>query len=347
MGCCSASTRSPATAGTSSWRLSRDTRRAGERHRHRSPPRARAWRSTDRSSGAFAEAPSARLASSSPCTPRSRCRPGLRGPAGFEWAFDTTIGCGSCNRGRSRPAGPRGHGPDPRPGAGLRDLPGSAATAGSRPLGGRPSAGVIGALHVTSAVGATPTGLLARCHAVGGRVVADLELFGIVPGAACAEPSTRCRGTPPVAAWRVGRLRSALAGVADDLTAGVDRDLQATATSASSVMRARSSPLTPCRARRRCTATRCSPACSCQPRATAQVSRRWPWTPCAADVPRPGRRRGHRQGARRARSDPSPPWALRSRSPTAGSTAWWHRIPWAVPSGAVRRCGCAAAGCRS
>lgn len=64
---------------------------------------------------------------------------------------------------------------------------------------------------------------------VGGRVAADLDLLGARPG----PPScwSRLDPRPPVrrlgAAWRVGRLRAALPGLAADVVAGVDGELAA------------------------------------------------------------------------------------------------------------------------
>lgn len=89
-------------------------------------------------------------------------------------------------------------------------------------------AGVRGALHVTGAVGRRRLATSAVVTTIGGWVAADLELFGLVP----RQRAWRVLNPVPparrvVAAWRVGRLRSALPALAADLVELVDRDLGA------------------------------------------------------------------------------------------------------------------------
>jgi pyruvate,water dikinase len=87
--------------------------------------------------------------------------------------------------------------------------------------------GVIGALRVIGAVSGRRLDASPVVTTVGGWVAADLELFGIVPQGRGLKhllnpvPGARRLG----AAWRVGRLRSALPAMAGDLVSQVDRDL--------------------------------------------------------------------------------------------------------------------------
>jgi phosphohistidine swiveling domain-containing protein len=87
-------------------------------------------------------------------------------------------------------------------------------------------AGVTSALHVTGAVGPRRVSASPVVTTVGGRVAVDLELFGLVPHRSAwrvVNPLPPARRL--VAAWRVGRLRSALPALAADLVATVDHDL--------------------------------------------------------------------------------------------------------------------------
>jgi len=89
--------------------------------------------------------------------------------------------------------------------------------------------GVAGALRAIGAVAEKRPAASPVVRTVGGRVAADLELFGIVPrrGAAWRHLNP-VRGTRRLlAAWRVGRLRAALPALAGDVLARVDGDLTA------------------------------------------------------------------------------------------------------------------------
>lgn len=89
--------------------------------------------------------------------------------------------------------------------------------------------GVAGAVHVTGAVGRRRIERSPVVTTVGGRVAADLELFGIVPGrsglARLLNPLPSARRL--LSAWRVGRLRAALPSICGDLLASVDAELTA------------------------------------------------------------------------------------------------------------------------
>ena len=79
--------------------------------------------------------------------------------------------------------------------------------------------GVTGALQVMGAVGRRRLASSPVVTTVGGWVAADLELFGLVPrrgGWRILNPAPPARRL--VAAWRVGRLRSALPALAADLS---------------------------------------------------------------------------------------------------------------------------------
>ncbi|TFH17704.1 MAG: hypothetical protein E4H05_06085, partial [Acidimicrobiales bacterium] len=87
--------------------------------------------------------------------------------------------------------------------------------------------GITRALHTSGAVSARTLERSPVVTTVGGWAAADLELIGVVE----ARSSLR-RRVDPVAilrrlttAWRVGRLRVAMPGLASDLVATVDRDL--------------------------------------------------------------------------------------------------------------------------
>ncbi len=89
--------------------------------------------------------------------------------------------------------------------------------------------GVIGALGVTGAVGRRRIDSSPVVTTVGGRVAADLELFGISPRRRTAwqalNPVPAARRL--LAAWRVGRLRAVLPALAADVVATIDADLTA------------------------------------------------------------------------------------------------------------------------
>lgn len=85
---------------------------------------------------------------------------------------------------------------------------------------------VVGALQVTGAVPPRRLAASPVVLAVRGRVAADLELFGILPHGGVRRRLNPLRGGRRLlAAWRVGRLRSALPGLIDDVLAGADADL--------------------------------------------------------------------------------------------------------------------------
>lgn len=110
--------------------------------------------------------------------------------------------------------------------------PGPVADTFPEPLGRLESEAWLGALregivHALKATGAASARRLAAspvAFTVGGWPVVDLELLGVHrrPGRAF-NPVAATRRL--VAAWRVGRLRAALPGLASDLAARVDRDL--------------------------------------------------------------------------------------------------------------------------
>jgi pyruvate,water dikinase len=86
--------------------------------------------------------------------------------------------------------------------------------------------GIVGALHVTGAVSRRRLASSPVVTTVGGRVAADLELFGIVPRRRRWRALTPLRGARRLAAaWRGGRLRAALPALAGDVIAAVDADL--------------------------------------------------------------------------------------------------------------------------
>ncbi|MGW0820558.1 hypothetical protein [Streptomyces sp. NPDC002845] len=139
--------------------------------------------------------------------------------------------------------------------------------------------------------------------AVGGRAAADLRLLGTVPPKhrrlALLNPAPGARRLG--AAWRLGRLASALPGLATDLVADVDRRLAEI------------------------------PAPSELPSAALVTTLRWtapPWSRCtprrpwrAPFSPRPAPRRPVR---------PSPP--SRTPAPWACPTvAWWPSSRWSWP----------------
>jgi pyruvate,water dikinase len=87
--------------------------------------------------------------------------------------------------------------------------------------------GVAGALEVTGAVGRRRLARSPVVTMVGGRIAADLELFGLAPS---KRPVGRLLNPAPaarrlLASWRVGRLRAALPGLVADLLATVDGGL--------------------------------------------------------------------------------------------------------------------------
>ena len=151
------------------------------------------------------------------------------GPQDIEWAFDES---GVLYMFQSRPVtavGTQAKGPVLGPGPVAETFPDPLSTLEVElwipPL----KAAVIEALNIA---GSTSKRKVARSQVVltvGGRVAADLELFGI---------ATRKRTfwqridpRPPArrmtAAWRVGRLRAALPQIASSLAARVDEDLAA------------------------------------------------------------------------------------------------------------------------
>jgi pyruvate,water dikinase len=87
--------------------------------------------------------------------------------------------------------------------------------------------GVAGAIEVTGAVGRRRLERSPVVTAVGGRIAADLELFGLAPSkrgiGRLLNPAPAARRL--LASWRVGRLRAALPGLAADLLATVDTEL--------------------------------------------------------------------------------------------------------------------------
>ena len=89
--------------------------------------------------------------------------------------------------------------------------------------------GVIGALRASGAAGRRRIARSPVVTTVGGRVAADLELFGIAPqhGRVLRALSPLRGGRRLVAAWRVGRLRAALPGLAGELVTTVDGELVA------------------------------------------------------------------------------------------------------------------------
>jgi rifampicin phosphotransferase len=88
---------------------------------------------------------------------------------------------------------------------------------------------VEGALHVTGAVSRRRIDASPVVAVVGGRVAVDLELFGIVPPDRglfrVLNPAPGLRRL--LAAWRVGRLRGAMPGLARDVVAHADAELTA------------------------------------------------------------------------------------------------------------------------
>jgi pyruvate,water dikinase len=88
---------------------------------------------------------------------------------------------------------------------------------------------VASAIHVTGARSRSRIDRSPVVCGVGGRVAADLELFGIVPsggaGAQLLHPLRAARRL--TSAWRVGRLRAALPALAADLLAQADTKLAA------------------------------------------------------------------------------------------------------------------------
>lgn len=87
--------------------------------------------------------------------------------------------------------------------------------------------GVAGALSVTGAVSRRRLERSPVVTTVGGRVAADLELFGLAPSRGrirrWVDPAPGARRL--LASWRVGRLRAALPGLAADLLAAADAEL--------------------------------------------------------------------------------------------------------------------------
>jgi rifampicin phosphotransferase len=147
------------------------------------------------------------------------------GPQDIEWAFDRS---GRLWLLQSRPVTAVGEGPGEGPLLG----PGPVAETFPDPL--RPleeelwvgplARGLAGAIAITGAVSAHRIERSPVVTTVGGRVAADLGLLG--GGTRRGTLQSPWRAARRLAtAWRVGRLRAALPGLADDLLTRVDTEL--------------------------------------------------------------------------------------------------------------------------